>query len=144
MYMTNEEIVKEYNEAKDKRGQIQILADMNSCKKDEIRAILAAEGVELPKRPYNRKKPAAIKTEGTIEPIKVTAGEIETEVETDPNMDFIPPIVTEVLERELKTLKEQIQRASQNIFVLEDIIKHNERKIDQIKQFIKEAGACNR
>ena len=38
--MTHEEIRRDYAAAKDKSAQIGILADLNSCKKNEIREIL--------------------------------------------------------------------------------------------------------
>ena len=50
--MTRAEILKSYKEAKDKKNQITILADMNICSKQEIRDELIKAGVpgeELPK-----------------------------------------------------------------------------------------------
>lgn len=40
MVMSNEEIKREYNEAKDKKKQIGILAELNCCSKEEIKDIL--------------------------------------------------------------------------------------------------------
>lgn len=40
MVMSNEEIKREYNEAKDKKKQIGILAELNCCSKKEIQNIL--------------------------------------------------------------------------------------------------------
>ncbi len=48
MNMTIAAIVRDYEEAKDKRAQIQILADMNLCEKKEIEKILSQNGCELP------------------------------------------------------------------------------------------------
>ncbi len=54
MYMERHEIVQMYKEAADKNAQIEILADLNVCSKQEILTILQEEGlisgVKLPKK----------------------------------------------------------------------------------------------
>ena len=55
MEMTKEEIVKSYREAKDKRRQLCILADLNECKEDKIREILLAGGIDGRQLPRQRK-----------------------------------------------------------------------------------------
>ena len=60
MTMTNEEICREYRQAKAPTKQIQILADLNGCKKDEIKQILIDGGEKLPGNmtaPGERKAP---------------------------------------------------------------------------------------
>ena len=47
MVMTNEEIVRDYLQARNKSKQIRILADLNQTTKAEIRQILASEGAEV-------------------------------------------------------------------------------------------------
>lgn len=44
MQMTESEIVRNYREAKNKREQITILADLNRCEKEEIVEILLKNG----------------------------------------------------------------------------------------------------
>lgn len=46
MQMTESEIVKSYHEAKRKREQVKILADLNNCSKEEITAILFKNGID--------------------------------------------------------------------------------------------------
>ena len=53
MQMTNEEIIREYRGAKNKKEQIKILADLNTCDTNTIKEILAAGG-EAVARPYKR------------------------------------------------------------------------------------------
>ena len=60
MNMTEKEIVKNYREAKNKKLQIEILADLNVTNKDEIKAILKKHGVDLRGGNYRTKKPAVI------------------------------------------------------------------------------------
>ena len=60
MRMTENEIVRNYREAKNKREQVTILADLNRCCKEEIIDILLKNGVEqreLPQKRKPRKKP---------------------------------------------------------------------------------------
>ena len=60
MTMTPEEICREYRQAKAPTKQIQILADLNGCKKDEIKQILIDGGEKLPGNmtaPGERKAP---------------------------------------------------------------------------------------
>ncbi len=48
MTMTNEEICRDYRQAKAPTKQIQILADLNGCKKEQIKRILVDGGEKLP------------------------------------------------------------------------------------------------
>ena len=61
MVMTNEEIVRDYLQARNKSKQIKVLADLNTVAPAEIRAVLAeacVEGIEAPKRIVRKRKPA--------------------------------------------------------------------------------------
>ncbi len=49
MQMTEEEIVRRYKQADDKRKSIRILAELNACPKQAIRDILEANGLGVPK-----------------------------------------------------------------------------------------------
>ena len=73
MTMTKEEIVAEYKQSKNKRNQIQILADLNTCSKDDILTILKESGQvkqqELPR--YSN-----VKAEKTIAPGETKEGEL--------------------------------------------------------------------
>lgn len=60
MQMTDNEIVRNYREAKNKREQVTILADLNRCEKEHIIDILLKNGVdqrELPRKRKPRKNP---------------------------------------------------------------------------------------
>ena len=57
--MTNGEIVADYKQAKDKKKQIAILADLNGCKEEDIREILKNGGIDgrsLPRQGEKKKK----------------------------------------------------------------------------------------
>ena len=53
---SSEEIVEHYNRAADKYGIIEILADLNACSKERIRAILKKEGIDAPTAPVGKEK----------------------------------------------------------------------------------------
>lgn len=63
MYMTPEEILLIFREAKDKSKQIRILADLNLCHWSQIVEVLRAQGVKITYKPRThpatRKKAAA-------------------------------------------------------------------------------------
>lgn len=54
--MTPGEIVTRYRQAKDKRGQIKILSQLNACPPEEIKQVLVENGVEMSDLPVLRKK----------------------------------------------------------------------------------------
>jgi hypothetical protein len=58
MQMTESEIVRKYKENRKTKGYVAILAQLNSCSKQEINDILRKNGVELPGNP-NFVKPKA-------------------------------------------------------------------------------------
>ena len=60
MMMTENEIVREYNSARNKRREIEILADLNTTTKDEIKKILKNNGVDLRGANGGIRKPAII------------------------------------------------------------------------------------
>lgn len=56
MTMTNEEIVRNFNQAKNRAMQVQILADLNATTPDEIKRILLAGGIDHRKLPRGPRK----------------------------------------------------------------------------------------
>lgn len=57
-HMSDEEIIMRYREAKDKRAQVNILAELNACDPDEIVSILRMSGMDhryLPRAPRKNK-----------------------------------------------------------------------------------------
>lgn len=49
MVMTNEEIVRDFNQSANRMKQIGILAELNGCTKQDIVAVLVDAGCEVPK-----------------------------------------------------------------------------------------------
>ena len=127
MYMSNDDIVKEYNEAKDKQKQITILAQLNACPVQDIRNILADSGCEdIPKRPYNRKTQRVIAT---------TPDEPETE--EPKKAKGMPDIIRETIKDKIAELVKLNDSAESNIHELQTYIKGNEKKIKELSDYIK-------
>lgn len=84
--MTPEEIVRDYQQAKNKQKQIKILADLNGTSPGEIKSILTAAGVEdveAPKR-TTRSQPEAKQAEQVCRLPEIYL-QIETILATLPN-----------------------------------------------------------
>lgn len=76
--MTDEEIVRNYREAKNKREQVKILADLNCMSREEIIQILKAGGIKQQELPRNRGEKTQKKTEEKPE-IRTVAERLEEE-----------------------------------------------------------------
>ena len=63
MQMTNEEIIRRYNNSDKKQAQIRILAELNACTKDYIRQILTDAGCNVPKCGNRYTKKQTVKTD---------------------------------------------------------------------------------
>ena len=87
MQMSEKEIVRSYTNAKDKRSQVGVLAELNACPNDTIREILERNGISAPKpgrksqKKEEPKKPKAQLTEKAKRLLKTEeqAGVIKTD-----------------------------------------------------------------
>lgn len=106
MVMTNEEIVRMYREAKNKKLQVEILADLNLCKQEEIIEILKKGGVAHQALPRIRKKQTA------AAPFKIPE-ERKPPVIVDKSMPFLkknhPDPVTPRKDYEMTRIRELIR-----------------------------------
>ena len=95
MNMTNEEIIREYQEAKQPRAQIRILADENECKPKDIANILIDAGLSVPKIYSGPHKPAkpereSFELETTTEPDVVARTDMLTVADLIEIMKTLP------------------------------------------------------
>ena len=108
MNMTREEMLKSYKEAKDKKNQITILADMNLCTKQEIKDELIKAGVpeaELPR----------FRTKKTQEPVKITV--------LDPqDKPIMPKVVREVCTAKMVEIQERIDADQSELKEIKDFM----------------------
>ena len=99
MEMTTDEIVRSFREAKDRRKQVTILAELNDCSVEEIRSTLVAGGIswrELPRAPRAGKTPNAATTEDPSESRK------------SPPQTEIAPEIGAAIATEMPTIKEAL------------------------------------
>jgi hypothetical protein len=104
--MTNGDIVKSYKEAKEKKKQIEILAQLNACPVTTIKEILVSEGVQFP-GPKTKK------------PESPTA---ETPAEA-PKENKIPGAVIAAVTQKITALEEEIERLNNTAAVLKNWLK---------------------
>lgn len=103
MTMTENEIVRNYREAKNKRQQIEILADLNAISQDEIKAILKKNGVDLRGGNYRAKKPAVINQD-----FEDAVNEMIEDSKNEPEQEPIPECVQWLINLGMQQLDIQI------------------------------------
>lgn len=120
MQMTESEIVRSYREAKNKRNQIEVLADLNTCTPDDIRAILKNNGVDLRGGSFKKKvtkEDAPEEKAAVTKPESIEIPEEQLKENNSPGicMDemkdpvmILPRIVRKTLEEELSLIEEQL------------------------------------
>lgn len=125
MQMNENEIVRDFKEAKEKRKQISILADMNQCSREQIREILLRNGIceaELPAKPGRRR---AAETEvfhqqvkkNHAKPEEFRSGKQEPAEEQtkEPEETVVPKTVEEMLSMEETSEPEEVHVAATEV-----------------------------
>ena len=123
MQMQNSEIVRSFNEAKNKGKQVKILAELNFCSKEKIMDILKEAGIDVNNRIFNggnlkttvsNIKPEAPKQENkSVEVFKKPVEALEVEpVKEDPEpvKKDVPQAVLDALFAESDRLRETINQ----------------------------------
>ena len=131
MNMTENEIIRQYRGAKDKREQIKILADMNLCEVEEIEKILKDNGQRLPARPP-KKKPQNEPSEET-EDIQAPAMEPQEKpyaAGTKAGGFHVPDKVKELVDAKMVRLQEAID-------IYREKIKEYETELEELSGFLK-------
>ena len=112
MQMTENEILREYQQAKDKKGQVTILADMNMCEKEDIIKLLLYHGV--PEEELRKPKPAqpkvtrAVKKKADKASIGAEQVKIEIKPISDPLQGMIDSLTAISEKRKAKIEREQM------------------------------------
>lgn len=154
--MTNEEIRREYLEAKDRKAQIRILADENLCSVYMIKKILEEEGVYKIKRCYARGEendlggetittdPPIIVTEEPIYDVKEPQTRVDETIEEAVTLDAEK---AEQLERAGETLQRFMEKrhtvtlTEDEYYTVNAIALHmldlNAKKIDRLEADLK-------
>lgn len=120
--MTEGEIKRSYEGAKDKTKQITILAQLNETTEETIRDILKEQGVEL----RNRKTKNAIQV--TDAPAATAKG----------NTYKLPEIVRDAVMHEMLTLQEECDHAEDTIRDLKETMAGKQKKIVELREYLEE------
>ena len=97
MQMTVEEIIRSYTQAKDKSKQIGILANLNECEKEKIRAILISKGCQMPTKGRPRKTSTSTKRTTSTKKSTSTEKMLESLVEKDEFETPMRPLETKIV-----------------------------------------------
>lgn len=152
MQMTIAEIAGSYRRATNQRAQIGILAELNSCDKEEIIKILEGQGIKVKRsgRPKGRKaiegkeKPqeAAVEEgERSEEPQGAAVGESEPPDEMKgaavvENQE-LPDIVKQAITRELIATQELIDAAKADLTEAEEKLKRYEADMEILNRYMR-------
>lgn len=105
MQMTPKEIVRNYREAKNKKMQIGILAELNLCSKQDILDILKQEGLPHRELPRTRKE-SSVSSKTKKEPVKKEI----TEAAVERKREEIPEAVKEAITKQMIEEQEAIDK----------------------------------
>ena len=114
MQMSPEEIRINYSQAKNKREQIKILAQLNLCDEEKIREILVMTGETLPAKPGPKK----------TKPEKNRAQEI-------------PEAVREAIAREMCRVQDAIDEGKEKVKTCREEIEQTEKELQTYEEQLK-------
>ena len=118
--MVASEICKKYNESNNKREMIKVLADMESCTKEDIIELLVHNGCEIVRETRGRKAKASV-----VEQVKEPMPDIVREALAE-KMDKIDQRIKELepVKRELEELEKKYKQLA-NYLCKEEIYEFN-------------------
>lgn len=118
--MTNDEIIMRYRQAKDKSGQVKILAELNTCPVERIIGILVASGED--NRKFNHLRGQLKKGEPQKELAEVHKE--HSEAVESPKTDEVPKAVIAAVEDKITELRYMI---NQNKDQVRSLLQHNDK-----------------
>lgn len=113
MQMTEIEIVGSFKRSENRKEQIEILAQLNACDKEEIEGILEKYNIDVSK--YKKKKRKKKEEVAEAEVVK----EEEPKEEMELPVGVIPKVVKTVCENRIARLTEEIEKHFENIKEME-------------------------
>ena len=120
MQMTDIEIVGRFRRAENKKGQVQILADLNACSKEEIVEVLKKHDIDV--SGYIKKKGRKPKAESTEEVVVKEEDKVECSEDKEVIVPeaLIPKVVITVCEEKIARLTEDIENCFERIKEMEE------------------------
>lgn len=149
MEMTEKEIIRRFKESKDKQQQINILAELNACKPEDIRALLKRNNIDL--RGGNHGRAAIVnkdfedavnemiekdKEKAKIEAADPVPGEIGYEETKKKAQEGIPEILVDAAKLGVEHLSKEIEDLEQKRSDLTKKIEELKRRRDEIAGYI--------
>lgn len=140
MQMSEEEIVIDYKQAKNKKAQVEILADLNACSKEQIIEILKRNGISSKELPRERKKAVAEPEQKEVKQEAVKEKEDKPMVNTeespfDPLQFILDSIVSEsiILQGEILKKEKALEKLTVAIGAIKEAheILEGEKKQDE-------------
>lgn len=113
MQMSEKEIVRSYTNAKDKRSQVGVLAELNACPNDTIREILERNGISAPKpgrKSQKKEEPKKLKAQLTEKAKRLIKNDESTE-----SSDLSAP-------EKVGTHQQEVGTKSEKVITLGDLI----------------------
>ena len=147
MQMSDAEIVRSYKNAKDKRSQVGVLAELNACSKDLIREILSRNGIDAPKpgrkAVLTDKAKILLKTEEP-ESKKMQSANLETPEQpralknepSDPKPEETPDELIELAENRMKSLQEDREARERDIQIMQSIVDDYKRREEKLQEWL--------
>lgn len=126
MQMTEGEIRRSYKEAREKKKQIRILAELNACSVAEIQAILDGRKPERPSAKRGPKPKAA----------RVKKAETKEVPETAPAIVFISRRVADELVEHLEELEERRARLIKELNEIQKSVDEAERTYAEFLEYV--------
>lgn len=136
MYMKDNEIVREYREAKDKKEQVKILADMNQSTYDEIVEVLRKKGIDVTgvERKKKGKQGTKESTQKKAVPVEEQKPALAAEQTPDnPLAAGLPEIVKDTITMRMMAETEKMEEYQRQI-------KECEQNIQELNAFLQKCG----
>lgn len=148
MQMSDSEIVRSYKEAKDKRSQVGVLAELNACSKDYIREILQRNGINAPKpgrKSTTEPEPVkAVLTEMAKKAVKKEPADPEIikektkdqALKNEQTEDDTPDELLLLATERLKNLRESRAEREHDIQIMQSIVDDYKRREEKLQAWI--------
>ena len=137
MQMSNDEIVRNYREAKDKAKQLGILAELNACDEQKIKDILTEGGIDYRSFPRNKREKKATEPEADDKPEKAKRAAVQKKPvntqcdgdnqtkkeEPEDHKIFIPEIVKQAVTEKMIQVQESMDQNAADLSELNAFLK---------------------
>ena len=114
LFYTDDDILCSYRDAKDKRSQLKILAEMNLCTTDDIREALMRAGMDGRSLPRKSKKQTAQNNKPENKPEEVTittndeVGEVQLDTVVSESTDLTPSEVLDLAHNAISSYRNML------------------------------------